>query len=64
MPAFTSTSSLFDVMSNPSAREIISSEIPELANNPLIHTLHRYPLGLILSTEERLSTDGGCVSRY
>lgn len=57
MPAFTPTTPLFEVMRDPSAHEIISEEIPELANNPILHTLYHYPLGLILGTEERLRAD-------
>ncbi|WP_120522626.1 DUF5605 domain-containing protein [Arthrobacter celericrescens] len=57
MPTFTPTTPLFDVMRDPSAHEIISAEIPELAANPILHTLYHYPLGLILSTEERLRGD-------
>ena len=57
MPTFTPTTPLFEVMRDPSAHGIISKEIPELANNPLLHTLYHYPLGLILDTEERLRTD-------
>jgi len=57
MPAFTPTTPLFEVMREPSAHGIISEEIPELADNPILHTLYHYPLGLILSTEERLRDD-------
>lgn len=57
MPTFTPTTPLFEVMRDPSAHGIISKELPELANNPILHTLYHYPLGLILGTEERLRTD-------
>ncbi|WP_350001317.1 DUF5605 domain-containing protein [Pseudarthrobacter sp. WHRI 8279] len=57
MPTFTPTTPLFEVMRDPSAHGIISKEIPELANNPILHTLYHYPLGLILGTEERLRAD-------
>ncbi|MFF2315192.1 DUF5605 domain-containing protein [Arthrobacter sp. NPDC058097] len=57
MSTFTPTTPLFEVMRDPSAHGIISKELPELANNPILHTLYHYPLGLILGTEERLRTD-------
>jgi Domain of unknown function (DUF5605)/Domain of unknown function (DUF5060)/Protein of unknown function (DUF4038) len=57
MPTFTPTTPLFEVMRDPSAHGIISKEIPELANNPILHTLYHYPLGLILGTEEQLRAD-------
>ncbi|MFJ6283571.1 DUF5605 domain-containing protein [Pseudarthrobacter oxydans] len=57
MPSFTATTPLFEVMRDPSAHGIISKEIPELANNPILHTLYHYPLGLILGTEEQLRAD-------
>ena len=57
MPTFTPLTPLFEVMRDPSAHEIISEEIPELAANPILHTLYHYPLGLILGTEERLLGD-------
>ncbi|MCZ9881191.1 DUF5605 domain-containing protein [Arthrobacter sp. B2a2-09] len=57
MQTFTTTTPLFEVMRDPSAHGIISAEIPELANNPILHTLYHYPLGLILGTEERLQGD-------
>jgi hypothetical protein len=59
MPSFTSTTPLFNVMRDPSAHEVIARELPELAKNPLLHTLYHYPLGLILETEGRLRDDVG-----
>lgn len=59
MPKFTAETPLFDVMRDPAAHAIIAAEVPELAANPLLHSLYHYPLGLILDTEERLSGDRG-----
>lgn len=57
MQTFTATTPLFEVMRDPAAHGIISAEIPELAKNPILHTLYHYPLGLILGTEEQLQGD-------
>ncbi|WP_422935782.1 DUF5605 domain-containing protein [Sinomonas sp. P47F7] len=57
MPNFTPETPLFEVMRDPRAHQVIAAELPELAGNPILHTLYHYPLGLILSTEDRLRGD-------
>ncbi|MCH6470068.1 DUF5605 domain-containing protein [Sinomonas terrae] len=59
MPTFTSATPLFEVMRDPAAHAILAEEVPELAANPLLHSLYHYPLGLILATEERLRGNPG-----
>ena len=57
MTTLTPMSPLIDAIRHPAAYEIIAEELPELADNPLLHTLYNYELGLVLSTEERLRHD-------
>ena len=57
MATFTAQTPLFDVMRDPAGHEILASHVPDLAANPLLHTLYHYQLGLILGTEESLRND-------
>jgi hypothetical protein len=57
MATFTATTPLFEVMRDPAGHEILAHHVPELAANPLLHTLYHYQLGLILGTEESLRND-------
>ncbi|WP_083706304.1 DUF5605 domain-containing protein [Arthrobacter sp. QXT-31] len=57
MATFTAQTPLFDVMRDPAGHEILASHVPDLAANPLLHTLYHYQLGLILGTEESLRDD-------
>jgi hypothetical protein len=57
MATFTATTPLFEVMRDPAGHEILAHHVPELAANPLLHTLYHYQLGLILGTEETLRND-------
>jgi hypothetical protein len=57
MATYTATTPLFEVMRDPAGYDIIASYVPELAANPLLHTLYHYQLGLILGTEESLRND-------
>ncbi|MCA4133401.1 DUF5605 domain-containing protein [Arthrobacter sp. M4] len=57
MATFTANTPLFEVMRDPAGHEILASHVPDLAANPLLHTLYHYQLGLILGTEESLRND-------
>lgn len=57
MATFTATTPLFEVMRDPAGHDILAHHVPELAANPLLHTLYHYQLGLILGTEESLRKD-------
>ncbi|MFJ4027556.1 DUF5605 domain-containing protein [Paenarthrobacter sp. NPDC089989] len=57
MANFTASTPLLDVMRDASGHRVIATEIPELATNPILHTLYDYPLGLILETEHCLQDD-------
>ena len=57
MATFTATTPLFEVMRDPAGHEILAHHVPELAANPLLHTLYHYQIGLILGTEESLRND-------
>jgi hypothetical protein len=57
MATYTATTPLFEVMRDPAGHEILAHDVPELAANPLLHTLYHYQLGLILGTEESLRND-------
>jgi hypothetical protein len=46
--------SLFDVLRDPRGREIIARNCPEIVASSILHTLHGYPVGLIVDTEESL----------
>ncbi|MFD3443212.1 DUF5605 domain-containing protein [Microbacteriaceae bacterium 4G12] len=55
--AFTPETPLFEVLRDPRGREIVSRHLPDLVHSSTLHTLHGYPVGLVLETEAGLLDD-------
>ena len=49
--SFTPETPLFEVLRDPRGREIVSRHLPDLVHSSTLHTLHSYPVGLVLETE-------------
>lgn len=54
---FTAETPLFEVLRDPRGFEIVSRHLPGLVHSSTLHTLHGYPLGLVLETEGGLQDD-------
>lgn len=57
MPAFTPDTPLYQVLRDPRGREIVDRHLPGLTGSSILHTLHSFPIGLVLRTEPGLSGD-------
>ena len=63
MPALTQTDSftaetpLFEVLRDPRGHAVVARHLPALVRSSILHTLHGYPLGLVLETEAELQDD-------
>ncbi|KQQ06395.1 alpha-L-rhamnosidase [Rathayibacter sp. Leaf185] len=49
---------MFEVLRDPRGHEIVERHLPGLAHSSILHTLHSYPVGLVVDTEESLDTAG------
>lgn len=54
---FTADTPLFEVLRDPRGHEIVSRHLPGLVHSSTLHTLHGYPVGLVLETETELQGD-------
>lgn len=55
-PTFGARTALWDVLRDPSAADVLRRHAPSIVGSTLLHTFHSQPLGLVLDTEEELST--------
>lgn len=54
---FTAATPLFEVLQDPRGFEIVARHLPGLVHSSTLHTLHAYPIGLVLETEGGLEGD-------
>ncbi|WKK72516.1 DUF5060 domain-containing protein [Rathayibacter oskolensis] len=55
---FSRETRLFEVLRDPRGHEIVERHLPGLAHSSILHTLHSYPVGLVVDTEESLDAAG------
>jgi hypothetical protein len=51
---FTPETPLFEVLQDPRGHEVVSRHLPGLVHSSTLHTLHGYPIGIVLETEAGL----------
>lgn len=51
---FSRETRLFEVLRDPRGHEIVERRLPGLVHSSILHTLHSYPIGLVVDTEESL----------
>ncbi|PJJ70643.1 uncharacterized protein DUF4038 [Diaminobutyricimonas aerilata] len=54
---FTAETPLFEVLRDPRGHEVVSRHLPGLVGSAILHTLHSYPVGLVVETEAGLADD-------
>lgn len=55
--SFTRETPLFEVLRDPRGLAVVSRHLPDLPHSATLHTLHGYPVGLVLETEGALQSD-------
>jgi hypothetical protein len=55
--SFDAETPLFEILHDPRGKEIIERYLPGLVTSSVLHTLHGFPVGLIIDTEAALSAD-------
>ncbi|MFP7761952.1 DUF5605 domain-containing protein [Marisediminicola sp. LYQ134] len=56
-PVFDRSTPLFEVLRTPEGHAVVSRYLPELVGSSVLHTLHGYPIGLVVDTESRFDDD-------
>jgi hypothetical protein len=54
---FTADTPLFEILRDPRGHEVVSRHLPALVRSSILHTLHGYPVGLVVDTEADLDDD-------
>ncbi|HLT68262.1 MAG TPA: DUF5605 domain-containing protein [Microbacterium sp.] len=54
---FTHDTPLFAVLADPRGHAVVADALPDLVGSAILHTLHGYPVGLIIRTEDSLDDD-------
>ena len=54
---FTAETPLYTVLRDPRGRELVAAALPQLVGSSILHTLHGYPVGLVVATEQGLQDD-------
>ena len=63
MTTFTAETPLFEVLRHPLGRRLISDTVPGLVDSPVLHTLHAYPVGLVIDVHEATRGDAAARER-
>lgn len=54
---FTTQTPLFEILKHPRGKAIIERHLPRLVSSSILHTLHGFPVGLVVETEPTLDGD-------
>ena len=54
---FTPETPLHQVLADPRGRDAVAAVLPGLVGSAILHTLHGYPVGLVVATEDSLDED-------
>lgn len=57
MPSFTRETPLVHVLRDPRGKAAVSRHLPGLVSSSVLHTLHSYPIGLVIDTDASLADD-------
>jgi len=55
--AFTAATPLMHVLADPRGRAAVGRVLPDLVSSSILHTLHGYPIGLVVDTEPAFAGD-------